>query len=252
VEGGSEIIGGTQKWVMSCNWKFASDNFSPDSYHFNITHIAALKVMPQSPSALQRRFNSSAVQVGYGHGTSVTLDRQPSPYPEVEAYHQAIQSERERHLGEVWGKRQVGVGTLFPNFSFTAFDANRTIRVWHPRGPNKTEAWSWAFVDKNAPKDVREATRLDTLRGQSGPGGMLEQDDGENWNMCTASQAGHVARRYDFNYQLQLNREHQSEDLPGVLTNGPSEGNQRNLYSFWADLMTSESWGELRGRSRKS
>ena len=27
-EGGSEVIGGVQKWVMPCNWKFAAENFA--------------------------------------------------------------------------------------------------------------------------------------------------------------------------------------------------------------------------------
>ncbi|MCH8281737.1 MAG: Rieske 2Fe-2S domain-containing protein, partial [Chloroflexi bacterium] len=31
-EGGSEIIGGIQKWIMPSNWKFPAENFSGDSY----------------------------------------------------------------------------------------------------------------------------------------------------------------------------------------------------------------------------
>ena len=36
-EGGSEVIGGVQKWLMPCNWKFAAENFAGDAYH-NISH----------------------------------------------------------------------------------------------------------------------------------------------------------------------------------------------------------------------
>ena len=42
------------------------------------------------------------------------------------------------------------VGTLFPNFSLLRA-GSRTFRVWHPRGPDKTEVWSWVYVDKAAP-----------------------------------------------------------------------------------------------------
>lgn len=35
--GGSEILGGVQKWTMPSNWKFAAENFAGDGYH-NISH----------------------------------------------------------------------------------------------------------------------------------------------------------------------------------------------------------------------
>ena len=35
--GGSEVLGGIQKWYMPCNWKFAAENFIGDAYH-NISH----------------------------------------------------------------------------------------------------------------------------------------------------------------------------------------------------------------------
>jgi phenylpropionate dioxygenase-like ring-hydroxylating dioxygenase large terminal subunit len=30
-EGGSEVLGGVQKWVMPCNWKFPAENFAGDA-----------------------------------------------------------------------------------------------------------------------------------------------------------------------------------------------------------------------------
>ena len=36
-EGGTEILGGIQKWRIPCNWKFPAENFCGDSYH-NISH----------------------------------------------------------------------------------------------------------------------------------------------------------------------------------------------------------------------
>ena len=35
--GRREVLGGIQKWLMPCNWKFPAENFSGDSYH-NISH----------------------------------------------------------------------------------------------------------------------------------------------------------------------------------------------------------------------
>ena len=38
----------------------------------------------------------------------------------------------------------------------------------------------------------------------SGPAGMTEQDDMENWLYATAASTGTVARRYPFNYQQSI------------------------------------------------
>src|SRR6185312_5104626 len=36
-EGQAELLGGVQKWIIPCNWKFPAENFSGDTYH-NISH----------------------------------------------------------------------------------------------------------------------------------------------------------------------------------------------------------------------
>src|SRR5215469_11362043 len=75
------------------------------------------------------------------------------------------------------------VGTVFPSFSFLRV-GSRPFRVWHPRGPDKTEVWSWVYVDQAAPPHVKEAVRLAGMRG-FGPSGSFEQDDMDNWQECT-------------------------------------------------------------------
>src|SRR5581483_6808156 len=32
-EGGAEVLGGVQKWLVPCNWKFGAENFVGDAYH---------------------------------------------------------------------------------------------------------------------------------------------------------------------------------------------------------------------------
>ncbi|HXG36482.1 MAG TPA: Rieske 2Fe-2S domain-containing protein, partial [Dehalococcoidia bacterium] len=41
-EGGVEVVGGANKWVMPCNWKFAAENFGGDNYHVGWSHLSAL------------------------------------------------------------------------------------------------------------------------------------------------------------------------------------------------------------------
>jgi hypothetical protein len=96
-------------------------------------------------------------------------------------------------------------------------------------------------VDKAAPPEVKKQMHLSHQR-RFGPAGSFEQDDGENWNMTTASSAGRVSQRYDFNYQLALGHERTHEEFPGVVADGPSEHSARGFYRRWASLMKGDRW----------
>ena len=61
--------------------------------------------------------------------------------PEIQAYEREIRPEVNRRLGPRAALINPIVGTVFPNFSLLR-GTSRTFRVWHPRGPDKTEVWS--------------------------------------------------------------------------------------------------------------
>lgn len=52
-EGGAEVLGGVQKWLVPCNWKFAAENFTGDGYH-NISH-RSVDIAGIGPSGKGRR-----------------------------------------------------------------------------------------------------------------------------------------------------------------------------------------------------
>ena len=52
-EGQAEVLGGVQKWLIPCNWKFPAENFSGDSYH-NISH-RSVDLAGIGPSGAGRR-----------------------------------------------------------------------------------------------------------------------------------------------------------------------------------------------------
>src|SRR6058998_2728010 len=52
-DGGTEVLGGVQKWLIPCNWKFPAENFSGDSYH-NISH-RSVDMVGIGPSGRSRR-----------------------------------------------------------------------------------------------------------------------------------------------------------------------------------------------------
>ena len=251
-EAGTEVIGGMHKWVLKANWKFAAEQFCSDMYHLDISHASAL--MASAPeggsgdprdalkiSGAGRQFSSDR-----GHGTGFFTDITPpfhlnwdrSAGPEY--FEGPFREESIRRLGEVRGTGKV-LGahlTIFPNFS--VLPGINTMRVWHPRGPGEMEVWAWAFVERGAPPEVKEATRKSVMRTFS-VGGSFEQDDGENWLEVQRVLRGYVARRGRFNVQMGLGHERIDDpEFPGKVNHVYGEMAARGFYRRWAELLAAE------------
>jgi 3-phenylpropionate/trans-cinnamate dioxygenase subunit alpha len=240
-EGGIEVIGGMHRWVMPCNWKFPAENFGGDAYHVQWTHLSAIKTSFSSGVTANPNATGTLVSPGRGHVLICVgpNDLGEPPVPEILAYEEEIRSEVERRLGP--RRRLVNpiVGTAFPNFSMLRA-TSRTFRVWQPRGPDKTEVWSWLYVDRAAPPQIKEAYRLAGVRGFS-PSGTFEQDDMDNWQECTRSCRGVVSRRSVLNTQMGLGHERFDERLNAWASDfRVSESNHRQFYRRWAELMAAE------------
>jgi phenylpropionate dioxygenase-like ring-hydroxylating dioxygenase large terminal subunit len=245
-EGGVEVIGGMHKWVMPCNWKFPAENFGGDSYHVPWSHLSAIRTDFGSGASTKPETTGRAVSPGNGHvlicfGPNDVAD---PPVPEILEYEKEIRPEVERRLGPRLDRINPVVGTTFPNFSMLRAHS-RTFRVWHPRGPDKTEVWSWVYIDRAAPPHIKEAMRLTGVRGFS-PSGTFEQDDMDNWQECTRTCRGVVSRRMSVNTQMGLGHEHFDEDLKAWASDfRMSESNHRQFYGRWAQLMKADSWAQM-------
>ncbi len=247
---GYECVG-IHKWITPCNWKLAADNFIGDGYHAQVTHISAIKTGFTGPVARATRRRGPgpqgfAASPGNGHGIMVSSGpiTQSEQLPEMEEYMNSIMPEIEKKLGDRVNNWSPGIGTIFPNLS--VHFSRRDVRVWHPRGPDKMETWSYSFVDKAAPPEIKDMTRLHYLRA-FGPAGTYEQDDGENWKECTLTSEGAIARNLEFNYTMGVGHAVYHEELPGWVApgSGTSEHNQRGFYTRWAELMDAESWDSV-------
>ena len=263
-EGGTEVFGGVEKWLVPSNWKFPAENFIGDRYH-NISH-RSVDLVGIGPSGTGRRdtnerANSRLLDVSFperGHGTVMALRPMDAPIPNayqdlpiLSEYFRHCEEEKKRKLGKLW-RLLGGPGTVFPNMSYLPRQP-RSIAVWHPRGVNQTEVWRWFLVDANAPQEVKDYLRHYYIR-YSGPGGLTEQDDMENWNYAHAASNGVVARRYSYNYEMGLgygtpNFENDGLKLPGLIMDTTefkaAEQNQRGFYRRWAEFMDADSWGNL-------
>jgi len=245
-EGGVEVIGGVHKWVMPCNWKFPADNFIGDGYHVTWTHLSSIKTGFAGTYRLQPDNGGLLVAPGNGHGVlaSGPNDATRPPMTEILDYEEQTREEVLSRLGTRLSRMKPLVGTVFPNFSMVRGIAN-SLRVWHPKGPDKTEVWEYNYVDKAAPPEVKEAFRLSGIRGL-GPSGTFEQDDMDNWQECTVTARGTVSSRYPMNVQMGLGHERFDEGLQGWTSDFKySESNLRAFYMRWADLMDAHTWSDV-------
>ncbi|STF40815.1 3-phenylpropionate dioxygenase alpha subunit [Escherichia coli] len=85
-EGGTEIVGGVQKWVINCNWKFPAEQFASDQYHALFSHASAVQVLGAKDDGSDKRLGDGqtarpvwetakdALQFGQdGHGSGSSL-----------------------------------------------------------------------------------------------------------------------------------------------------------------------------------
>ncbi|MSQ32157.1 MAG: aromatic ring-hydroxylating dioxygenase subunit alpha [Dehalococcoidia bacterium] len=255
--GGTEVVGGILKWILPANWKFPADNFAGDNYHAPITHastnLAGIRHGRNPTPGSGGRGQSYSVHAGNGHGViSIGINpnreelRNAPPslnVPDiVRDYYDAHMKEFNQRLGSLRASNITPkILTVFPNFST---HMRSQLRVYHPRGPERTEMWVYCLVDKETPHEVREAMHTN-LTLTFGPSGTLDQDDMNNWVQCTASGKGLMGKKHLINLQLGLGHDGHNELVPGTVGTNPSETPQRYYYARWAELMDASSWSDI-------
>lgn len=241
---GTEFLDGCIKSRMNCNWKLPAENFVGDGLHAGWTHASAISAIFNRPST-RVSGESYAVTVD-GHGYEFGLDMVGNAatlgYREIIESIRANEEKVKARLGAVRARMTgaMSSATVFPNFSF--LPGQLTFRVWHPKGPAETEIHSWVLVNKALPEEMKEMYRRGVMRTFS-PTGLLEMDDGENWEHATTINRGYVTRNQKLDYTLGLGSETQHPELPGTVHKGAiNEANQRAFYARWLELMQSETW----------
>lgn len=239
----SEVAGEAIRWTIGCNWKFASEQFASDLYHAETSHVAALMVQQPEGAAAGSDFDGSVSGVqfssGKGHGTGFFLEEVADitvPGPAVEAYRRESRPREIERLGELRATKVRGHATVFPNFSFLV--GTNTMRVWHPKGPDALECWTWTLVDADAPAEVKDDWRRNSLRTFSAAG-IFEQEDGENWTEIQTVLRGWRARQSHLNISMGIGfaEDGAARGFPGMLNSAYSEEAARGFYRRWVELM---------------
>lgn len=255
-EAGTVALPGIQKWVIPCNWKFAAEQFCSDMYHAGTTsHLSGILAgLPEGVDVTQLQPPMNGVQYRApwgGHGSGFYIN-DPGLLmaimgPKILEYLTSgpmAEKAAKRLNSEVRGTQVVAQHmTVFPTCSF--LPGINTVRSWHPRGPHEIEVWAFTVVDADAPEEIKEEYRLQTLRTFSA-GGVFEQDDGENWVEIQSVLRGHKARSRPFNAEMGLGATHSNDpDWPGTTSHVYSEEAARGLYAQWRRMMTSPDWPAL-------
>lgn len=259
---GATVLAGVQKWRVQCNWKFAPTNFIGDVAHV-VSHrsVDMVGIGPSGKGRRDARREGASVfgwpKLGHGGtGWQAELEEdyeQPKSFgkfPVVEQYFSDARARRrEVRAGELHFQ---GKGTIFPNMSFHE-EQPRTIIVSHPVSPTETEFWRYYLVDEDAPTEVKDTLRR-YFMSYSGPAGLTEQDDLENWSEATSATTGVISRRHAFNYQQGLGFSEHYEKVADTIWAGHlySEQNQLLWMKRWAEFMDAWEWDQLMHRTDKT
>jgi len=110
--------------------------------------------------------------------------------------------------------------------------------------------WSYILVDKAAPAEVKEAMVLSRQR-VSGPNGIQQKDDMENWYVQTRTSKGFMTR-WGLRQNNQLGMGKQSLDglsnfgIPGMFHPQPTDETYRRFFEHYGMVMQAKDWDELR------
>jgi phenylpropionate dioxygenase-like ring-hydroxylating dioxygenase large terminal subunit len=271
--GGLEVIPGQQRFIYPSNWKLIAENFCGDYYHFAASHGSVLGALAK---ANDRRIAATGattakgdepqyfcLAANYGQGVAhgfyevsagqaprsqeLALAKQLGPEA-VEWFH-----ERERILNEKLKEHEprpysFHVANIFPNFALigvgSAFYGKGFI-LHHPRGANRTEAWLWCAVEKNAPESVKKRQRFVLMQRQAAAG-LVAPDDHENFERISDTIDSGLGRSVPFHYGMAIGHddddprppEWRGKSWPGKVTPRVSELNQRDFYRYWEKLMS--------------
>ena len=262
------VVPGIQKFIIDCNWKIAVDNLF-DWYHPQITHASAFQpgVMGTDPPNGDGREKIDLSEVNMDSGAALDLPATGISGTKFDSvvvlgeYGHAIggptasssgnsvfdkdwrtTAQAHEALGPV-GVEVAGHPNIFPT-TWIAVSVQLSLRI--PRDPGHTEIWWFTFVDRNLPRETRDF--MVTIASRIfGPGGVLEQDDGENWAQATAQTRGIASRRIKHQLTMGLGRgkiikEGGLSRIEGLT----AEHGQLWTYHSWAQWMKGLSWDELK------
>lgn len=256
VNGGVELVGPPSRSFVNCNWKAPSENFVGDAYHVGWTHAAALKagggmLAGMSGNAMLPP-EGAGVQVTsrYGHGLGILYDVHAGAHDaqlakELMEWQATKRPEIERKVGKLRA-RYYGShinGTVFPNATYLW--GSNLFKVWQPHGPDRTEVFTWAIVEKDMPAEMK-ARIARSMHRTFGVAGYWEADDNDNMESETQLSRGYMSRSGFLNSQMGIGGDREDPELPGVVGESAiGETSYRGYFRFYQEILGAKSWKDM-------
>lgn len=229
--GGTEVFG-THRCQIHCNWKVSAENSGGDNWHFQAAHGSMAKLGRRNEAPDHR--DSFHARTDQGHMLICVAPRKVYPsaftfYLDELHKNGGISEEQRRLL------RCSITMTIFPNLSLVYFPGMCTIRVWHPRAAGKTELWSWALCNNDAPEHIKTGMRKQVTQTFS-PTGMIEPDDMEVWARV-GDNLKHLQPGYRLCYAFDAEEEDPPRPFPGITSSLQSDVPAFAFYERWAEVL---------------
>ncbi|CDO35244.1 Rieske 2Fe-2S domain-containing protein [Novosphingobium sp. KN65.2] len=260
-QGDLQVAQGPVRWTMHGNWKFASDN-SGDMYHGPTTHRSGIMAGHKGGAGtfhetkgsdglaeamtMFRNEGGFTVIGEYGHGMNANYIDERVLNKQSPLTQWRNDPEVMKKMGPLGARVQRGNIHVFPNL-FVNF-GSRDLMLRNPLGPDRMEIIKLVLVDKAASPELQRMQVQNSNR-HFGPGGVFEQDDGENWDQSTVGCETFMAQQHDLHYAMGMGHGKVipgDEQQPAHIESLMNEHVQLWLYRNWADFMKAEDWAELR------
>ena len=269
-DSGIEVVGPPQRWIIPANWKCAAEQFAGDAYHGISLHgsFAELKFVGTGDTTFMRGVD---VVTPLGHAL---LCRPPNSLFDKNARSEELSPQDSLRavpphgmaadqLDELFAKysndelRQLvtcppKAGQIFPNCALLSTPTLATngktgpmitIRTWHPHSATEIEVFSWTFVERDAPKALRQETRRTTMQS-FGSSGFVEQDDAEAWPSIQRAASGFMGKNGWMRYPAQAEMV-RPEGWVGGGDTYPGLSKDDSNWNWWLayyNFMTEAAW----------
>jgi phenylpropionate dioxygenase-like ring-hydroxylating dioxygenase large terminal subunit len=234
-DGGLEMLGPPQRFVLPCNWKIPGEQSGSDGFHTLTLHRSLMEggVMggtAESIYAMAPGMYGVDVSCEQGHtlrcleaaqtfkmfsdisfeGKSVderlNLLTPPGLTKEmIPELHRNLTPDQVEMLATIPPQ----VGGMFPNILVLFIFAPRAdggasgalaLHTYVPKGPDKVEFVNFIFAEKDAPEQVKRDMLQNAVQ-QSGTSGTIEQDDADTWPQIMRNARGAMGKTMTLKYQ---------------------------------------------------
>jgi phenylpropionate dioxygenase-like ring-hydroxylating dioxygenase large terminal subunit len=239
-DGGVEVLGPPQRWVVKANWKLASEQFSGDAYHIGAAH-RSLYDIGFGPSARQYSEHPTwDVFARCAADFDETVARDGRLYPPgltAELFEQVPRNLDAKQAELLRTTLGPGAHMVFPNFAALFVPQPRldgklassmTFRTFNPHGHDQMEILSWTIAERDATPEHKRLIQ-ETTAQNLGAAGVIEQDDSEMWVIIQQNLRG-AKSRDDFMDYSSSKREN---GKPGW-----SDDRQWDFWQRWLGFMS--------------